>query len=97
VTKDEYVVALRAFADEIESDQTMRYVHLDLLVEELITMQRVLAVAKKRKSEIFPRGRGKRTGLDFRDRSTPENREFWDGIEDAADRVATWPDWKRQW
>lgn len=29
-----------------------------------------------------------------RNLSTPENREFWEGVDRAALEVATWPDWK---
>jgi hypothetical protein len=30
-----------------------------------------------------------------KDKSTEENREFWQAVEDAAKEVATWPAWKR--
>lgn len=30
-----------------------------------------------------------------RNMSTPESREFWEGVEDRARKVATWPCWKR--
>jgi len=30
-----------------------------------------------------------------KDRSTPENRAFWDAVEKAAAEVADWPAWKR--
>lgn len=30
-----------------------------------------------------------------KDRSTPENREFWDDAKRASDKVEKWPAWKR--
>lgn len=30
-----------------------------------------------------------------KDRSTPENRAFWDAVAEAAKTVATWPAWKQ--
>jgi hypothetical protein len=29
-----------------------------------------------------------------KDKSTPENREYWDFVESTAAEVRTWPDWK---
>lgn len=29
--------------------------------------------------------------------STPENRRFWAGFDEAAAEFATWPDWKKVW
>ena len=30
-----------------------------------------------------------------RDRSTSANRDFWDAVDEAAMKVATWPAWKK--
>lgn len=31
----------------------------------------------------------------IKDKSTPENREFWEFVEKTAEEVRSWPDWKR--
>lgn len=36
-----------------------------------------------------------RRALLAKDRSTPENRAFWDYVERTAKDVRGWPDWKR--
>lgn len=30
-----------------------------------------------------------------KDKSTPEKAEFWKSVEDAANEIGTWPEWKR--
>jgi hypothetical protein len=68
--------------DEHEADAR------NLLYEISVTPKEDTTVPKK--DAIVPK-----EGTVTKDRSTPEKREFWDGVEKAAEEVASWPAWKR--
>lgn len=103
MTKDQLVRELVKLAADIRDDSTMSHGDVDHVARCLAEQRTVLRCAIERREREGPppmRPLGTKPhripdGKIGRNMSTPESRAFWDGCDEAAREVATWPAWKR--